>query len=121
MGLPLRLPAEASPTLFVEGVPADSSEREIAHIFRPFPGYLSVRLRAKGSRNGGHGGSGGSSNSGGGETMCFVEFETPYHATVAKLGASNYRLDKTDRHSSNLRIAYAKPPRARDNSSGGGR
>ncbi|CAM9716362.1 unnamed protein product [Choristocarpus tenellus] len=113
MGLPLRLPAEASQTLYVEGVPSDASEREIAHIFRPFPGFLSIRLRVKGGRGGG----GGISPIA--DTMCFVEFESAYHATVAKLGATNYRLDKADRHSPSLRIAYAKPPRNRDGRGGG--
>ena len=31
-------------TLFVEGVPADATEREMGHIFRPFEGYAALRL-----------------------------------------------------------------------------
>lgn len=74
MGLPLRLPSDAHHTLYVEGVPADASEREMAHIFRPFPGYISLRLRAKGGRNGGLSGPSFS-----GDAICFVEFESAYH------------------------------------------
>lgn len=33
------LPADARRSLYVESVPRDASRREIAHIFRPFPGY----------------------------------------------------------------------------------
>jgi hypothetical protein len=28
----------------VEGLPVDATEREVAHIFRPFPGYKAVRI-----------------------------------------------------------------------------
>lgn len=75
MGLPLRLPTDAHHTLYVEGVPGDASERELAHIFRPFPGYISLRLRAKGGRSLG---SGLPSNA---DAICFVEFESPYHVS----------------------------------------
>lgn len=74
MGLPLRLPADAHHTLYVEGVPGDASEREMAHIFRPFPGYISLRLRAKGGRSLGL-------SSGNADAICFVEFESPYHVS----------------------------------------
>lgn len=83
MGLPLRLPGDAHHTLYVEGVPADASEREMAHIFRPFPGYISLRLRAKGGRNGGPSGPSFS-----GDAICFVEFESAYHVGYVGLGDS---------------------------------
>ncbi|CAN0414203.1 unnamed protein product, partial [Ectocarpus sp. 8 AP-2014] len=101
MGLPLGLPSDAHHTLYVEGIPGDVSERELAHIFRPFPGYISLRLRAKGGRSLG-------SASANVEAICFVEFESGYHATIAKMGAADYRLDKIDRNSAVLRIEYAK-------------
>ena len=28
----------------MEGIPADATEREVAHIFRPYTGFKSVRL-----------------------------------------------------------------------------
>lgn len=74
MGLPLRLPADAHHTLYVEGIPGDASERELAHIFRPFPGYISLRLRAKGGRNVG-------TSSVSLDAICFVEFESSYHVS----------------------------------------
>ncbi|CAM9367759.1 unnamed protein product [Ascophyllum nodosum] len=115
MGLPLRLPGDAHHTLYVEGIPGDATERELAHIFRPFPGYISLRLRAKGGR----GNAGNSSSSG--DAICFVEFESPYHATIAKMGVVDYRLDKLDRNSLVLRIEYAKAKGGRDRDRGGDR
>lgn len=76
MGLPLGLPNDAHHTLYVEGVPGDVSERELAHIFRPFPGYISLRLRAKGGRS-----LGAPSSSANVEAICFVEFESSYHVS----------------------------------------
>eukprot|EP00903_Cladosiphon_okamuranus_P006484 g6343.t1 len=113
MGLPLGLPNDAHHTLYVEGVPGDVSERELAHIFRPFPGYISLRLRAKGGRSL----AAPSSSSANVEAICFVEFESSYHATIAKMGAADYRLDKVDRNSPILRIEYAK---AKNGDRGGG-
>eukprot|EP00752_Nemacystus_decipiens_P003836 g3529.t1 len=112
MGLPLGLPNDAHHTLYVEGVPGDVSERELAHIFRPFPGYISLRLRAKGGRS-----LGAPSSAANVEAICFVEFESSYHATIAKMGAADYRLDKVDRNSPVLRIEYAK---AKTGDRGGG-
>ena len=37
-------------TLYVEGVPNDATEREVYHLFRPFPGFISLRLRGAGNR-----------------------------------------------------------------------
>mmetsp|Transcript_8145 Transcript_8145/g.25253 ORF Transcript_8145/g.25253 Transcript_8145/m.25253 type:complete len:838 (+) Transcript_8145:362-2875(+) len=33
-----------SNTLYIQGLPSDATEREVAHIFRPFPGFEAVRL-----------------------------------------------------------------------------
>ncbi len=30
--------------MYVEGIPLDATEREVAHIFRPFLGFKTVRL-----------------------------------------------------------------------------
>eukprot|EP00352_Strombidinopsis_acuminata_P000830 CAMPEP_0176343844 /NCGR_PEP_ID=MMETSP0126-20121128/4231_1 /TAXON_ID=141414 ORGANISM="Strombidinopsis acuminatum, Strain SPMC142" /NCGR_SAMPLE_ID=MMETSP0126 /ASSEMBLY_ACC=CAM_ASM_000229 /LENGTH=62 /DNA_ID=CAMNT_0017689961 /DNA_START=1823 /DNA_END=2011 /DNA_ORIENTATION=+ len=38
------IPKHATNTVYVEGIPMDASEREVAHIFRPFSGFKSVRL-----------------------------------------------------------------------------
>lgn len=36
----------------MDGVPSDANEREVAHIFRPYPGFLSARLIPKVSKVG---------------------------------------------------------------------
>lgn len=35
----IMLPPDAASTLYVDGIPADISRREFAHVFRPFDGY----------------------------------------------------------------------------------
>ncbi|XP_055829810.1 RNA-binding protein 1-like isoform X2 [Solanum dulcamara] len=67
------LPPDASSTLFVEGLPADCTRREVSHIFRPFVGYKEVRLVTKGSRHAG----------GDPLILCFVDFASPPHAATA--------------------------------------
>ncbi|XP_031263256.1 RNA-binding protein 2-like [Pistacia vera] len=46
----LPLPPDVSNTLYVEGLPPDTTRREVAHIFRPFVGYKEVRLVSKESK-----------------------------------------------------------------------
>jgi len=93
------LPSEASSTLYVEGLPDDSTEREVAHIFRPFAGYQSVRILPKRVdstvKNGHH--------------LCFVDFADKALATHAMEVLQGYRMDKYDR--SGLHITYAKSDR----------
>lgn len=67
------LPPDASETLFVEGLPANCSRREVAHIFRPFVGYKEVRLVTKDSRR----------SKGDALVLCFVDFLSPAHAATA--------------------------------------
>ncbi|XP_057950817.1 RNA-binding protein 2-like isoform X2 [Malania oleifera] len=101
------LPADASSTLFVEGLPANCTRREVSHIFRPFVGYKEVRLVSKESRHPG------------GEplVLCFVDFATPAHAATAMDALQGYKFDEHDRDSVNLRLQFARYPGAR---SGGG-
>ncbi|KAI3981808.1 hypothetical protein MKX01_027793 [Papaver californicum] len=47
------LPPDASNTLFVEGLPANCTRREVSHVFRPFVGFKEVRLVSKESRHSG--------------------------------------------------------------------
>ncbi|GFP93676.1 protein maternally expressed gene 5 [Phtheirospermum japonicum] len=63
----IQLPPDASSTLYVEGLPANCSRREVSHIFRPFVGYKEVRLVTKDSRH----------------VLCFVDFLSPAHAATA--------------------------------------
>ncbi|XP_030501820.1 RNA-binding protein 1 isoform X2 [Cannabis sativa] len=101
------LPPDASSTLFVEGLPANCTRREVAHIFRPFVGYKEVRLVSKESRHPG------------GEplVLCFVDFVSPAHAATAMDALQGYKFDEHDRDSVNLRLQFARYPGAR---SGGG-
>ncbi|KAL5221768.1 hypothetical protein ABZP36_026481 [Zizania latifolia] len=45
------LPPDASSTLYIEGLPANCTRREVSHIFRPFVGFREVRLVNKESRH----------------------------------------------------------------------
>ncbi|XVF37145.1 hypothetical protein REPUB_Repub19eG0120400 [Reevesia pubescens] len=66
------LPPDASNTLYVEGLPPDST-REVAHICRPFVGCKEVRLVSKESRHRG----------GDPVILCFVDFSSPACAATA--------------------------------------
>lgn len=96
----MSLPPDASNTLFVEGLTANCSRREVSHIFRPFVGFREVRLVNKESRNPG------------GEpiVLCFVDFSTPGQSTLALDALQGYKFDEHDRDSPNLRIQYARFP-----------
>ena len=95
-----QLPRDASPTIYVEGVPADATVREMAHVFRPFEGFKHTRLVSKESVRG---------------PLCFAEFETAELASSAKDTLQGYLIDRDDLESSSLRISFAKsqgnPPR----------
>lgn len=99
----ISLPPDASNTLFVEGLPANCSRREVAHIFRPFVGYKEVRLVTKESRH----------SSGDPLVLCFVDFESPAEAATAKDALQGYKFDEHDRDSVSLRMQFARYPGAR--------
>ncbi|KAK4362888.1 hypothetical protein RND71_018129 [Anisodus tanguticus] len=102
-----RLPPDASSTLFVEGLPANCTRREVSHVFRPFVGYKEVRLVIKEPRHPG----------GNPLVLCFVDFVSPAHAATAMDTLQGYKFDEHDRDSANLRLQFARRPGAR---SGGG-
>ncbi|XP_020575917.1 RNA-binding protein 2-like [Phalaenopsis equestris] len=93
------LPPEASCTLFVEGLPRDAAEREVAHIFRPFLGYKDVRLVKKEPKYDG----------GSPVLLCFVDFTTPSYAMAAMGAIEGYKMDLHDPDSSALRLQFATP------------
>jgi len=101
-------PPDASTTLYVEGLPLDATEREVAHIFRPFPGYQSVRILRKESKQ----------NPSRAYNLCFIEFDSKYQATIAMNALHGYRMDKND--TKGLKITYAKTERKERRSSSGG-
>ncbi|KAM0934644.1 putative RNA recognition motif domain, nucleotide-binding alpha-beta plait domain superfamily [Dioscorea sansibarensis] len=100
------LPLDASNTLYVDGLPADCTQREVAHIFRPFVGFREVRLVCKERYTGGYP-----------FVLCFVDFKTPGQAAVALEALQGYKFDEHDRQSANMRLQFARFPGPR--SSGG--
>lgn len=102
--LRMQLPADASSTLYVEGLPSDATEREVSHIFRRFEGqgYQSIRMLARESNK----------QPGSKLYLCFVEFDNPHQATVAMHQLQGYRVDKGV-ETAGVKISYAKtrPPR----------
>eukprot|EP00276_Gloeochaete_wittrockiana_P012167 CAMPEP_0184370838 /NCGR_PEP_ID=MMETSP1089-20130417/163058_1 /TAXON_ID=38269 ORGANISM="Gloeochaete wittrockiana, Strain SAG46.84" /NCGR_SAMPLE_ID=MMETSP1089 /ASSEMBLY_ACC=CAM_ASM_000445 /LENGTH=381 /DNA_ID=CAMNT_0026713509 /DNA_START=32 /DNA_END=1177 /DNA_ORIENTATION=+ len=90
--------AEPSSTLYIEGLPLDATEREVSHLFRPFPGYRSVRICAKESKQHNRV-----------FLLCFVEFDSKHQASMAHEHLQGYKFSETDRKG--LRINYAKTER----------
>jgi len=98
MALP-PLPPEAVSTLYIEGLPIDATEREMSHIFRPMPGFLTVRILQTVSKQ----------YPNRTYNLCFAEFDNKYQATVAMHILQGYKMDKND--VKGLHISYAKTAR----------
>ncbi|XP_054786072.1 RNA-binding protein 2-like [Prosopis cineraria] len=94
------LPPDASSTLYVEGLPPDSTRREVAHIFRPFVGYREVRLVTKESKT----------RSGEPLILCFVDFANPACAATALSALQGYKVDELNTESSHLRLQFSRFP-----------
>ena len=77
------LQKNATKIVYVEGIPIDATEREVTHIFRPFPGYKSLRLIHK-EKNGEN------------TILCFVDFENSFQSTICINTLQGYRFDKSD-------------------------
>ncbi|KAK6938287.1 RNA recognition motif domain [Dillenia turbinata] len=103
------LPPDASSTIYVEGLPPDSTRREVAHIFRPFVGYKEVRLVTKESKHRG----------GDPLILCFVDFTNPACAATALSALQGYKMDEHDRDSVYLRLQFSRYPGPRSGGSGG--
>ena len=73
------LKKNATNIVYVEGIPLDATEREVAHIFRPFPGYKSLRLIQK-EKNGEN------------TILCFVDFENSLQSTICINTLQGYRF-----------------------------
>ncbi|KFK42088.1 hypothetical protein AALP_AA2G209400 [Arabis alpina] len=100
---PLPLPPDASNTLYVEGLPANCSRREVAHIFRPFVGYREVRLVTKDSKH----------RNGDPIVLCFVDFTNPACAATALSTLQGYRMDESEADSKFLRLQFSRKPGSR--------
>jgi RNA recognition motif-containing protein len=74
---------QATNIVYVEGLPNDVSEREVAHLFRPFPGFKSVRLITKDKK-------------GEKSILCFADFEDIIQSTICINTLQGYRFDKND-------------------------
>merc|ERR550537_1099267 len=100
----LALPPEATSTLYIEGLPSDATEREVAHVFRRFEGlgFQSVRMRAIESNK----------TPGTNLFLCFAEFDNAHQATIALYGLQGYRFDVKTENTA-IRISYAKAKGAR--------
>ena len=77
------LDPNATNTIYVEGIPLDAKEREVAHIFRPFPGFINLRLVKK-EKNGRL------------MNLCFVDFENILQSTICIATLQGYKFDKKD-------------------------
>lgn len=78
------IPKHATNTVYVEGVPSGASEREVSHIFRPFPGFKAVRLIPREKRPGEK------------VIFCFADFENKFQTTLVINTLQGYRFDKDD-------------------------
>ncbi|KAA8537879.1 hypothetical protein F0562_027541 [Nyssa sinensis] len=105
------LPPDASNTLYVEGLPPDSTRREVAHIFRPFVGYKEVRLVSKESKHRGRDPL----------ILCFVDFINPACAATALSALQGYEMDEHDPDKACLRLQFSKYPGPRSGSGPRGR
>eukprot|EP00993_Chasmostoma_nieuportense_P006019 NODE_6630_length_515_cov_100.881443_g6464_i0.p1 GENE.NODE_6630_length_515_cov_100.881443_g6464_i0~~NODE_6630_length_515_cov_100.881443_g6464_i0.p1 ORF type:complete len:134 (+),score=15.94 NODE_6630_length_515_cov_100.881443_g6464_i0:58-459(+) len=85
-------------TLYVEGVPTDANEREVAHIFRPFIGFRDVRLVRRDSKR----------NPGTQFIICFAEFEQKLQADYCLSILQGYTFSKSDPPEKGLRLQHAK-------------
>ena len=79
----MNFPKNATNIVYVEGFPYETTEREISHVFRPFPGYMSVRLITR-EKNGEK------------TLICFADFENVYQSTICIYTLQGYRFDKND-------------------------
>ncbi|XP_004290545.1 PREDICTED: protein WHI3 [Fragaria vesca subsp. vesca] len=94
------LPPDATNTLYIEGLPPDSTRREVAHIFRPFVGYKEVRLVSKESKLRG----------GDPLILCFVDFVNPACAATAMSALQGYKMDEHNPDSNYLRLQFSRFP-----------
>ncbi|KAJ7544190.1 hypothetical protein O6H91_09G068600 [Diphasiastrum complanatum] len=94
---------DESPTLFVDGLPADCSRREAAHIFRPFMGFKTVRvvhkfvkrlLKEPDARK---------------LVLGYVDFTDSKCAATAMQALEGYKFDENDPDSSTLKFSFARP------------
>ena len=79
-------------TVYVEGLPSHIDKREVAHIFRPLPGYTSLRIKPSTTRN---------------RMLCFVEFSSREAAENAIVSRQAYLVDEDDPELGQLHLSFA--------------
>ncbi|XP_071715156.1 uncharacterized protein [Rutidosis leptorrhynchoides] len=96
------LPAgsQKSNVLFVDALPFDCSRREVSHLFRPFLGFIEIKVVHKEPRNSGDKAI----------VLCFVEFSDSNHALNALEALQGYKFDYKKPDSATLRIHFAHFP-----------
>jgi len=82
--LRIKVPQNATKTVYVEGLPANTCEREVSHIFRPFPGFKQLRLIPRENKDGHK------------VYLCFADFENTEQTTIVVNTLQGYRFDKDD-------------------------
>ncbi|KAJ0971374.1 hypothetical protein J5N97_019333 [Dioscorea zingiberensis] len=101
---PLRIPDglsdNESNVLYVDGLPADCTRREVSHLFRPFIGFKEIRVVHKEPRRAGEKA----------QVLCFVEFKDAKCAFTALEALQGYKFDDKKPDSPILRIQFAKFP-----------
>ena len=86
----------------MEGLPLDALPREVAHIFRPFTGFESLRIIVKDTRH----------------PLCFVEFQNAFQSVLAMKHIQGYRVDLSD-PGRGLVISFAMSRDRRERGRGG--
>ena len=84
--LSIVVPSDATSCVFIDGLPADISKRELAHIFRPFQGFIGLRTLTKERSN----------RSNEKVTKVFVNFVDELAATAALQLLYGYKFDLDD-------------------------
>ena len=93
-----------SRSLYVEFLPPGTSEREAAHIFRPFTGFLECRFIPISKKSG----------TDAKTHNLFVDFETAQQAHVALSTLQGYAVDLKDPKAGKLSLEFAKTMHRRE-------
>ncbi|AQL02128.1 Nuclear speckle RNA-binding protein A [Zea mays] len=86
--------------LFVDCLPTDCTRREVAHLFRCFPGFKDIRVVHKEPRRSGDKA----------YVLCFVEFENAKFARTPMQALQGYRFDDRKPDDRCLEIHFARFP-----------
>lgn len=105
----MTLPPDATATVFADGLPIDVTRREISHIFRPFEGYLDVRLIERDSVK----------DIGEKIYLGFIEFDSEVHAFTAMNIVNGYKLDDSTQDGYVMKLTFARSLRHQSIRDGG--